>query len=276
MQDEGSQALQKKNESTYAYTVKIMNASKKSDYTVVKFSKQGQIETISDLKSELLARFTDRLSGDIEVGYIQPGHGLRGKQEWLCYDDDIQEMYDLHPRKKSILLWCFKKTSSDSASRKRPRSSSSSQASNAQKISRSSTNYESHQRGKVAETNETLAKLEEKHGDKYSSEQLHTWANLIQLKRHSSLDTPPDYPFFRGRKKKQDSESSAESKRSASPKRGDSSSPVPSVSPGKRLGMRSQCLDQLGKCIDILDKGGLSQAEFNELQKAILADIKTL
>jgi len=40
--------------------------------------------------------------------------------------------------------------------------------------------------------------------------------------------------------------------------------------------MRSQCLDQLGKCIDNLDKGGLSQAEFNELQKAILADIKTL
>ena len=183
--------------SMYTYTVKIMNASKKSDYTILKFSKQGQMETISDLKSELLARFTDRLSGDIEVGYIQPGHGLRGKQEWLCY-----EMYDLHPRKMSILLWCFKKTSSDgSASRKRPRSGSSSQASNAQKISRSSTNYESHQRDKVAETNETLAKLEEKHGDKYSSEQLHTWANLIQLKRHSSLDTPPDYSFFRGCKK---------------------------------------------------------------------------
>ena len=88
----------------YAYTVKIMNASIKSDYTVVKFSKQGQIENISDLKSELLARFTDRLSGDIEVGYIQPGHGLHGKQELLCYNDDIQETYDLHPRKKSILL----------------------------------------------------------------------------------------------------------------------------------------------------------------------------
>ena len=258
----------------YAYTVKVMNASKKSDYTVVKFSKQGEIETISELKSELLARFADRLSGDIEVGYIQPGHGLRGKQEWLCCDDDIQEMYDLHSRKKSILLWCFKKTSSDSsASRKRPRSGSSSEASNAQKRS---TNYESHQRDKVAETNEILAKLEKKHGDKYSSEQLRTWANLIQLKRHTSLDTPPDYPFFRGRKKKQDSESSADAKGSTSPKRGDSSSAVPGVSPGKRLGMRSQCLDQLGKCIDILDKGGLSQAEFNELQKAILADIKTL
>ena len=84
----------------YAYTVKIMNASKKSDYTVVKFSKQGQIETISDLKSELLARFTDRLSGDIEVGYIQPGLGLRGKQERLCYDDDIHEMYDLQTKEE--------------------------------------------------------------------------------------------------------------------------------------------------------------------------------
>ena len=243
----------------------------------MKFSKQGQIETISDLKSKLLARFTDQLSADIEVGHIQPGHGLRGKQEWLCYDDDIHEMYDLHARKKSILLWCFKKTSSDSsASRKRPRSSSSSQASNAQKISRSSTNYESHQRDKVAETNETLAKLEEKHGDKYSSEQLRTWANLIQLKKHSSLDTPPDYPFLGGAKKKQHSESSADSKGSTSPKRSDSSGGVPRVSPGKRLGTRSQCLDQLGRCIAILDKGGLSQAEFNGLQKAILADIKTL
>ena len=57
---------------------------------------------------------------------------------------------------------------------------------------------------------------------------------------------------------------------------GDSSTTAPGASPGKRLGMRSQCLDQLGKCIDILDKGGLSQDEFKELQKAILADIKTL
>ena len=40
--------------------------------------------------------------------------------------------------------------------------------------------------------------------------------------------------------------------------------------------MVGQCLDQLGKRIDILDKGGLPQDEFNEVQKAILADIMTL
>ena len=82
--------------------------------------------------------------------------------------------------------------------------------------------------------------------------------------------------LFLGGAKKQDFESSTDAKGSTSLKRGDSSSAVPGVSPGKQLGMRSQCLDQLGKYIDILDKGELSQAEFNELQKAILADIKTL
>ena len=280
LQDEGSQAPQK-SEYMYTYTVKIMNPSKKSDYTVVKFSKRGRMVTISDLKSELLTRFTDQLSGDIEVGYIQPGHGLRGKQEWLCCDDDVQDMYDRHSSKKSVLLWCFMKTNSDgSASRKRPRSSSSSEASTARKSSRSSTSYETHQNNKVAKTNEILTKLEEKHAEKHSIEQLRTWANLIQLKKHSSLDIPPDYPFFRGRKKTSrdntDSESSADAKVSPSSKGSDVNSTAPGVSPGKRLGMRSQCLDQLGKCIDILDKGGLSQDEFKELQKAILADIKTL
>ena len=191
-------------------------------------------------------------------------------------------MYDRHSSKKSVLLWCFMKTSSnDSASRKRPRSSSSSEASTtARKSSRSSTSYETHQNDRVAKTNEKLTKLEEKHADKYSSEQLRTWANLIQLKKHSSLNIPPDYPLFRGRKKNPqdntDSESSADAKALPSSKGSDINSTAPGLSPGKRLGMRSQCLDQLGKCIDILDKGGLSQDEFKELQKAILADIKTL
>lgn len=85
------------------------------------------------------------------------------------------------------------KPSSDStASRKRARSSSS-EASNAQKRS-----YGAHQSDKVAKTNEILFKVEEKHESKYSSEHLRTWANLILLKKHSSLDTPPDYLFLGG------------------------------------------------------------------------------
>ena len=83
----------------------------------------------------------------------------------------------------------IKRTSSDSsASRKRTRSGSSSEARKSHEA-QPTMNYTK------------LAKLEEKNGDKYSSEQLRTWANLIQLKRHTSLDTPPDYPFLGGTKK---------------------------------------------------------------------------
>ena len=43
-----------------------------------------------------------------------------------------------------------------------------------------------------------MDELRKKHGGKYPEEKLHTWANLIQMKKHSSLDEPPDYPFFQG------------------------------------------------------------------------------
>ena len=96
----------------------------------------------------------------------------------------IGAMYDRHSSKKSVILWCFSKPSSDSSvSRKRARSSSS-EASNAQK--RSLSRYDAHQSDKVAKTNEILSKLEEKHESKFFSEQLRTWANLIQLKKQFS------------------------------------------------------------------------------------------
>ena len=41
-------------------------------------------------------------------------------------------------------------------------------------------------------------------------------------------------------------------------------------SPVKRLTMRTTLLEQLEKCVSILVKGGLTQAEYNELQQSIL------
>ena len=49
----------------------------------------------------------------------------------------------------------------------------------------------------------------------------------------------------------------------------------PEVSPGKRLSMGSELIDQLGKCVSLLDKGVLSQKEYDKLQKNIKIDIKS-
>lgn len=48
------------------------------------------------------------MSNPIEVlGYIEPGHGLRGRQNWLTSADDLKVMYPKHKRKQQIVLWCL-------------------------------------------------------------------------------------------------------------------------------------------------------------------------
>ena len=92
-----------------------------------------------------------------------------------------------------MILWCLSK---DAKSNSRKRSSDSSPS----KAVKSSKGFSAHKE-KVMKTQATVDELWKKHGGKYSEEKLHTWANLIEMKKHTSLDKPPDYPFFRGYKK---------------------------------------------------------------------------
>ena len=32
----------------------------------------------------------------VDMGYIKPGHGSKGKKVWLCSDSDLKAMYDAH------------------------------------------------------------------------------------------------------------------------------------------------------------------------------------
>ena len=79
------------------------------------------------------------------------------------------------------------------------------------------------------------------------------------MKRHSSLNDPPNYPFFRGYKKHR--EPGGTSPRSTS---SDMERVQAGVSPGKRLNMRSELIDQLGKCVNLLEKGALSHEGASE------------
>lgn len=52
----------------------------------------------------------------LDLGYIQPGHGVKGKQQWLVEDVDLDEMYTLFEKKQEIALWCFvRKSDSNNA-----------------------------------------------------------------------------------------------------------------------------------------------------------------
>ena len=74
----------------------------------------------------------------------------------------------------------------------------------------------------------------------------------MMMKKHDSLDNPPDKPLF----KKKQAESSTKS-------------------PGKRIQYRSECIDQLDKWHSLLSRGVIKQ-QYSELQESILSDIKRL
>ena len=34
--------------------------------------------------------------GEVEMGYFEPGHGMKGRKIWLYGDGDVTEMYQKH------------------------------------------------------------------------------------------------------------------------------------------------------------------------------------
>ena len=66
----------------------------------------------------MVREFPDKVGQSLKhLGYIEPGHGLRGKQRWISSDEDLRDMYRMHSTKE-ILLWCFEE--SGTTCRKRP------------------------------------------------------------------------------------------------------------------------------------------------------------
>ena len=127
---------------------------------------------------------------------------------------------------------------------------------------------------KMEESKEVFDVLKEKHDKHYKPEQLHAWAQLVQMKKHISLDEPPDYPYFKakGRAAKTPQENKLETDVSNS-----SQSPKPAaisvISPGKKVHMRTECIEQLKKIGQLLENGNISQQQHNMLQEAIMKDI---
>ena len=66
---------------------------------------------IKNLKELILSNFSETLDApddqDMESGFIELGHGLRGKREWLSSSDDVIEMLEQHKDKKEVMLWCY-------------------------------------------------------------------------------------------------------------------------------------------------------------------------
>uniref|UniRef100_A0A1X7SGI6 Uncharacterized protein n=1 Tax=Amphimedon queenslandica TaxID=400682 RepID=A0A1X7SGI6_AMPQE len=161
-------------------------------------------------------------------------------------------MYVEHQKRKSINLWIKPKVLQPSSNAtKRPRAAATPEDESTPK--RRSSGYDNHLQ-KMDEIEEILQKLRSKHGkdEKYTPEQFHCWANLIQMKKHDSYEAPPNKPFFGV---KQSSSQSV-------------------TSPGKRIELRTHCIDQLTKWHKLLEDGIISKDEYEDMHKTIMNDIR--
>ena len=230
------------------YAVKVISPLTADSGVVKKWDKESKFSDVSIMKNQLSTDFAEFIKdAQFSFGYIQPGHGAKGRQQPLEVNEDLSTMYSVHSGKKQIILWV------KVIKGKRPLA-----ANNTGTKKQCKTNHEGHLE-KMSEVQIIVEELQERHGSskKYSDEQLRAWAHMIQLKKHDSYETPPDKPFFKSHKKAKVLTEN-------------------SLSPGKRISYRTECIEQLDKWHSLMEKGAISQTQFQEMQERILGDIKQL
>ena len=135
------------------------------------------------------------------------------------------------------------------------------------------------------EVDTVFHELADKHSGKFDADMLRMWAHLINMGKHLSFDTPPDYPFFRKKDKNApvtatkstDSGSSTSSTTSSSTSTSGEavSSGVQGVciSPAKRSSLRSQYMTQMKEWYSLLDCGAITKEEYEVQKRKILEDL---
>ena len=160
---------------TFSYLAKIINRAKKAEYTLRKFRASTRFTTVQSLSKALSDHFPTCITGnaaDIQMGYIAPGHGARGKQHWITDDLDIEDMYKEYRGKKEIILWFYDCSKSLEGTKKRGK--------RAHSPGEAETSKRAHYRSvahkeKMEEVERILKELKEKHTGTYAEEKLRAW-----------------------------------------------------------------------------------------------------
>ena len=163
----------------------MVNRTKKSEYSIKRVKYTKRLPSIEDLYSELQS-----LSVALkDVGFIEPGHGVKGRQMWL---ETLDEMYQIHDKKgkSEILLWCYMKVKTDLVNQ----GSIPYHQQTVTLLMTGSKRTSSAQ--KLQEVEKIVDDLQRKHAAKYSNEPYNAWTHLLHVGKHDSYETPPKLPYF--------------------------------------------------------------------------------
>lgn len=177
-----------------SYSVKVVNPKNKSDFVVNKlsYSYEGCFSGMEQLKEVLLSAFQDDFDSETtQVGYIQPGHGTRGWQLWIASDRDIEKMYSQCQGKKEFVK--IDETVATTSDKPKPPKCPCPDTAKTDMVNQV-----------MSEVEKIVVSLTEKHSKDYTVEQIRAWAHMVQMGKHLSYDEPPEKPFFKKKKVKND------------------------------------------------------------------------
>ena len=159
------------------YTVKVINAGSSTGYLVKKWDISTRFSSYIEIRDQLALDFAALLQeGDeFHFGYIQRGHGVKGKQFSITDDQDVCSMYSEYQGRRESILWMKICKLRDDGSRKRRKTVEEAGDSSLKRkksdASSAGTNYRGHL-SRMSEVEEIVEDLEMQHGEKiaYSAE----------------------------------------------------------------------------------------------------------
>lgn len=119
-------------------------------------------------------------------------------------------------------------------------------------------------------------KVRSENEGKYTEEQIRMWAHLIHMNKHTSYDEPPNKRFWKPKSSSTGATTSGATGETTFGASGMTASKSISASPGKRVNLRGQCIDQLLRLQQLFDNGGLTQEQYTEMKKGIMNEMKML
>ena len=173
--------------------IQLINPDRKSEYSVEKWPTRIMFKTVSHLSTKLKEKYVELVPyKELRVDYMDPGHGWKEIQCWIVCDDNLKYMYKAYSSKTEILIWCFLPGKLECNAKKCKNPSD-------DNLNEKRTKCVAEIEDKMNEVKEILAKLQSKHGKKFSVEQYHAWAQLIHIGKQESYDEPPNFPFLWGK-----------------------------------------------------------------------------
>lgn len=182
--------------------VKVVDPTRKGQYKVHRLRLDQSFTTCSEIRSALKETLSGHVpsSNDFDIGYIAPSkQGIRGKTRWIFDSHDIEDMYREYRAagKTELILWCDGHTQTSGSTNKRSTSGCSEPVTH----KKARTSCDDLNSKTLDEVDVVFNELDEKHNGKFSVEQLRMWAHLVNMGKHTSLDVPPDQPFFSWKQK---------------------------------------------------------------------------